>query len=219
MWQFSLPQMFRWKRAILPKTAQNEYSCDTFNKLILAFIDIIHRCPQNFLILLKRLKFHECASEFQNDLYMAHHNLLGICQQLKICHLYGTFNFLTQCICMGTRQLVCLWFSSFLWKGAPSTKENWICGSENCLICQGPDNSLMLASERSSLGPLWNVTRNVIEPKAGDHQPHQITDQMTIHLMKTWAHLVFTSLPSKGLGGGGGGGGIYFMSMNSTICP
>ena len=35
--------------ASLPKTvhAYNEYSCDTFNKLILASIDIIHRCPQN----------------------------------------------------------------------------------------------------------------------------------------------------------------------------
>ena len=40
-----------------------------------------------------------------NDLYMAHHNLIGICHQLKIHHLYGTFNFSTQCICMGTRSL------------------------------------------------------------------------------------------------------------------
>ena len=32
-----------------------------------------------------------------NDLYMAHNNLLGICDQLKIRHL----NFSTQCICMG----------------------------------------------------------------------------------------------------------------------
>ena len=41
--------VFRRKRAILPKTAhaQNEYSCDTFNNLILASIDIIHRRPQN----------------------------------------------------------------------------------------------------------------------------------------------------------------------------
>ena len=36
-----------------------------------------------------------------NGLYMAHHNLLGISQQLKIRHLYGTFNFATQCLCMG----------------------------------------------------------------------------------------------------------------------
>ena len=40
-----------------------------------------------------------------NDLYTAHHNSLGICHQLKIRHLYGTFNFSTQCICMGTRSL------------------------------------------------------------------------------------------------------------------
>ena len=58
--------VFRRKRAILPKTAlaQNEYSCDTFNKLILVSIDIIHRRSQNSLILLKMLKFHECASAF-----------------------------------------------------------------------------------------------------------------------------------------------------------
>ena len=37
------------QRAILPKTAlaQNEYSCNTFDKLILASINIIHRRPQN----------------------------------------------------------------------------------------------------------------------------------------------------------------------------
>ena len=31
----------------------------------------------------------------------------------------------------GDRKLVCLWFSSISWKGAPSTKENRICGSVN----------------------------------------------------------------------------------------
>ena len=38
---------------------------------------------------------------------MAHQNSLGLCHQLKICHFYGTFNFLTQCtcICMGTVSL------------------------------------------------------------------------------------------------------------------
>ena len=40
-----------------------------------------------------------------NDFYMTHHNLLGICRQLKIRHFYGTFNFSTQCICMGTGSL------------------------------------------------------------------------------------------------------------------
>ena len=40
-----------------------------------------------------------------NYLYTAHHNLLGICHQLKIHHLYRTFNFSTQCICMGTGSL------------------------------------------------------------------------------------------------------------------
>ena len=67
-----------------------------------------------------------------NDLYTAHHNLLGICHQLKISHFYGTFNFLTQCICMRDRKLVCLRFSSFSWKGAPSTKENRAVASIKC---------------------------------------------------------------------------------------
>ena len=58
---------------------RNEYSCNAFDKLILASIDILHRHPQNYL-------------------YTAHHNLLGICHQLKIRLLYGTFNFSSQCI-------------------------------------------------------------------------------------------------------------------------
>ena len=48
-----------------------------------------------------------------NDLYTAHHNSFGICHQLKIRHLYGTFNFSTQCICMGTGSLFVYGFSSF----------------------------------------------------------------------------------------------------------
>ena len=43
------------------------------------------------------------------DLYTTHHNLLGICHQLKICHFNGTFNFSTQRICMGIGSLfVCV---------------------------------------------------------------------------------------------------------------
>ena len=63
---------------------------------------------------------------------MAHHNSLGICCQLKIRHLYGTFHFLTQGICMGTGSLFVYRFS---WEGMPSTKENGICSSVNCLQC------------------------------------------------------------------------------------
>ena len=44
---------------------------------------------------------------------MAHHNSLGIRRQLKIRHLYGTFNFSTQCISMGTGSLLVYRFSSF----------------------------------------------------------------------------------------------------------
>ena len=52
-----------------------------------------------------------------NDLYMAHHNSSGICRQLNIHHLYGTFNFSTQCICMGTGCVLVYRFLSFSWKG------------------------------------------------------------------------------------------------------
>ena len=51
-----------------------------------------------------------------NGLCTAHHNSLGICHQLKILHLYGTFNLSTQCICMGTGSL---FVYSFRRKGCP----------------------------------------------------------------------------------------------------
>ena len=58
-----------------------------------------------------------------NDFYMAHHNSLGICRQLKIRHLYGTFNSSTQCsvflwgpeACLSTA--FCRFRLWFLWKG------------------------------------------------------------------------------------------------------
>ena len=64
-----------------------------------------------------------------NDLYTAHHNSLGICHQLKICHLYGTFNFSTQCTCscMGTGSLFVYSFRCI--RG----KEKRICGSVNLM--------------------------------------------------------------------------------------
>ena len=52
---------------------------------------------------------------------MAHHNSLGICHQLKIRHLYGTFNFSIQCIYMGTGSLFVYRFSSFSWKMVAKT--------------------------------------------------------------------------------------------------
>ena len=101
-------------------------------KLILVSIDIIHRRPQNSWFYFKKAQVSWMCFIILNDLYMAHHNSLGICRQLKIHHLYGTCNFSTQCICMGTGSLLVYRFSSFSWKGAPSTKENRICGSVNC---------------------------------------------------------------------------------------
>ena len=53
------------------------------------------------------------------DLYTALHNSLGICHQLKIHLLYGTFNFLTQCICMGTDSLFDYGFRLFRGKARP----------------------------------------------------------------------------------------------------
>ena len=43
----------------------------------------------------------------------------GICHQLKIRHFYGTFNFLTQCICMGTGSLFVDGFRCFSGKAHP----------------------------------------------------------------------------------------------------
>ena len=61
-----------------------------------------------------------------NDLYMAHHNSVGICHKLK------------SFICMGlliSQPSVFVWGPVwFLWKGAPSTEENRICGSENSCL-------------------------------------------------------------------------------------
>ena len=62
---------------------------------------------------------HECASYNLNDLYIAHHNLLGIRRQLKIRHLYGTFIFTTQCICMGTGSLLVYRFCCIRGKARP----------------------------------------------------------------------------------------------------
>ena len=53
-----------------------------------------------FLILLKRLMFHECLHNFK---WHKTHIIVCKVHQLKICHLYhGTF---TQCICLGTGSL------------------------------------------------------------------------------------------------------------------
>ena len=51
-----------------------------------------------------------------NDLYTAHHNLLSICH-----HLYGTLNFSTQCICMGTGSLLVYGFRG---KARPLRRKN-----------------------------------------------------------------------------------------------
>ena len=61
-----------------------------------------------------------------NDLYTAHHNLLGTCtcHQLKIRHLYGTFNFSTQCICMGTGSLFVYGFCHFRGKARPLRRKS-----------------------------------------------------------------------------------------------
>ena len=76
-----------------------------------------HRHTQTstkFLILLKRLKFNKyMCFMILNELYIAHHNLLGLCHQLKIRGLYGTFNFSTQCIYMGTGSLFVYGFCRF----------------------------------------------------------------------------------------------------------
>ena len=59
-----------------------------------------------FLIFTKKgSSFMNVLHNFKWPYYTAHHNWLGICHQLKIRHLYGTFNFSTQRICMGIGSL------------------------------------------------------------------------------------------------------------------
>ena len=177
--QFSLiaNTVLRRKRAMLPKTAhaQNEYSCDMYETLILASIYMgklgIMRSlgPRNFVcniryfvtiqkqrklihwdrkkkkkkkekkkkkkkkisllyqvfcyirslyidfhctlytdvrkILILHKKSFMDVLPISNDLYTAHHNWLGICHQLNIRHLYGTFNFSTPVYLYGTGSL------------------------------------------------------------------------------------------------------------------
>ena len=73
---------------------------------------------------LELLKTKKAEVSWMCFIITAHHNL---CHQLKIHHLYGTLISQPSVFVWGP-ELVCLRFS---WKGAPSTKENRICSSEN----------------------------------------------------------------------------------------
>ena len=70
---------------------------------------------------------------------MAHkkyHNLLGIYMSAAQ-NLSFIWNFLfldPVYTCIGTGSMLVYQFSSFLWKGAPSTKEDHICGSVNLIL-------------------------------------------------------------------------------------
>ena len=70
-------------------------------------------------LILKGSSFMNVLHNFKWPLYMAHHNLLVICHQLKIRHLYETFNFSTQCICIGTGSLFVCSFCCFRGKARP----------------------------------------------------------------------------------------------------
>ena len=112
--QFSLPQI--WHPVIEGHSAQD---CACVEWILLWHCRQTHsgfhrhytQTSAKFLILLQRLKISWMCFIILNDLYMAHHNSLGICRQLKIRHLYGTFNFLDPVYLYGDRKLVCLWFS------------------------------------------------------------------------------------------------------------
>ena len=114
--------------------AQNEYSCDTFDKLILASIDIIHRRPQNSWF------YHKKNSSFMNVLHNFKWPLHGTSQFVRYMSSaqYPSFvwdlSFLEPVYLYGDRKFVCLRFSSFSWKGVPSTKDKHICGSVNLFI-------------------------------------------------------------------------------------
>ena len=112
--------LFRRKRAILPKTG----ACAEW--ILLWHVQQTHsgfhrhytQTSPKFLILLKRAQVLWMCFIILNDLYTVHHNLLGICQ-LKVRHLYGTFNFSTQCICMGIGNLFVYGFRRFRGKVRP----------------------------------------------------------------------------------------------------
>ena len=156
--------VFHQKRASLPKTAQaqNEYSCDTFDKLILASIDIIHRRPKipDFT---KKAQVSWMCFLILNDLYTAHHNSLGtcICHQLKIRHLYGTFNFSTQCICMATGSLFVYGLRCFHWKACPLRRKNIFAVASIAIFHCLPSPRLIMAvmstADRSSGIPTLTV--------------------------------------------------------------
>ena len=86
-----------------------------------------------------------------NDLYTAHHYWLGICHQLKICHLYEAFDFSTRCICMGTGSL---FVHGFCGKARPlrmktgfavaSIWENWLTHLAQLLWGVNPDSGLLM---------------------------------------------------------------------------
>ena len=98
----------------------------------------------------------------------SYHNSLGICRQLKIHHLHvhGTFNFSTQCICMGTGSLFVYRLSLFSWKGAPSMEENGICSSVNWtvhLLFVSPLLSVLDQQQKQTIpfqgGKIWMTLR------------------------------------------------------------
>ena len=74
----------------LRKCRTNSLNCDTFDKLILASIELytdVRKIPD----FTKKDQVSWMCFIIANDLYTAHHISLGIFHQLKLHHLYGTF--------------------------------------------------------------------------------------------------------------------------------
>ena len=94
---------------------------DTFKKSHSGFHRHYTQMSAKFLILhTKKAQVSSMCFIILNDLYIAHHNSLGMCHHLKIRHLYGTFNFSTQCICTGTGSLSVVFVERrALYEGAP----------------------------------------------------------------------------------------------------
>ena len=80
----------------------------------------------------------------------------------------------------GDRKLVCLRFSSISWKGAPSTKENRICGSVNLMyetdLCGRGGGDLFDACH---LHIAWSILPQVQE---ADGRIEQVTDHLVVDL-------------------------------------
>ena len=115
--------------------AQKEYSCDTVDKLILAFIDIIHKRPQNSWFYKKGWSFMNVLHNFKWSLHGTswYVSYMASAQNPSFVSM-GLLISRSQCICMGTGSLFVYSFCCFCGKARPLRRKT-ICGSVNYSTC------------------------------------------------------------------------------------